>query len=105
VSPIKHHLGHRGSYTAQKIKPEILPVAQNVLDVIPENPQEPHISEDVHPAAVKKHRGQNRGVLKVIRHQPVDTNESITGIIVQRESKRNTRILMTISSTVITGLE
>ncbi len=33
-------------------------MAQNVFDIVPEDPQEPHISQHVQPAAVEEHGGQ-----------------------------------------------
>ena len=51
-------MGDAGAETAQEVEKKITQVAQVVLDVVAENPQEPHVADQVHPATVQKHAGE-----------------------------------------------
>jgi hypothetical protein len=73
------------SHAAHQIKQQKLAVAQNVLDVVAENPQEPHVAEHVQPAGMQKHGSENVGYREMVRYQTVGGNESIASIRVERE--------------------
>ena len=45
---------------AQQIKDHEAAMAHRILDVIAEDPQEPHIAEQMHPATVQEHVGEHR---------------------------------------------
>jgi hypothetical protein len=47
-------------YPAHEIEEQIFEVAQYVLHVIPEDPQIEHIAEQMEPASVQEHSGENR---------------------------------------------
>jgi len=40
-------------------------MAHRVLDVVSEDPEEPHVAEDVEPRAVQEHRGEDTQVVRV----------------------------------------
>src|SRR6266496_4412344 len=46
--------------TAYEIEDQELSVSKVVFDVVPEYPEIKHVAEDVHPAAVHEHRGEDR---------------------------------------------
>src|SRR5207248_7945017 len=70
---------------AEQVKQQVLAVAQDVFDVVPKNPQEPHIAQHVHPAAVKKHGGKNGGEPEMIRDQAVIGDERVLRIRIERD--------------------
>jgi hypothetical protein len=47
-----------GGETAEQVESQEANVAHRVLDVIPEDPEEPHVSDQMQPAAVKEHGGE-----------------------------------------------
>src|SRR5207253_2359883 len=82
---VEHHLGHARRHAAQQIKNQILSVAHDVFHVVAEYPQKPHVPDDVHPAAVQEHGGeQSRGV-QAVWNQAIVRDEVISRIVVQRE--------------------
>ena len=78
---------------------------EDVFDVVAEDPQEPHVAQHVHPAAVKKHGGEDIGEMKMVGDQAVGATKSFCEYGSSENSNRNTRMLITISKTVTTGLE
>jgi hypothetical protein len=46
------------SHPAEKVKDEIANMAKPVLDIISEDVEKPHVSEDVEKSPMKKHGGQ-----------------------------------------------
>ncbi len=55
-SRIRNNLCRRGGDSAQNVKDYEAHVAHRVFDVAAEYPQEPHVADDMHPAAVQEHR-------------------------------------------------
>jgi hypothetical protein len=47
-----------GADSAQQIEYQEAEMAQPILDVVAENPQVPHVAEQMEPAAMEKHRSQ-----------------------------------------------
>ena len=43
-------------------KDDKAPMAHDVFDVVPEDPEIQHIADQMHPATVEKHAGENSGV-------------------------------------------
>src|SRR5688572_8570024 len=56
------HVGQRSKQCAHKIKHQITYVAQTILDVVSEDPEEEHVTADVRDTAVHKHRRKQRQV-------------------------------------------
>jgi hypothetical protein len=50
----------RCGHAAEEIEEKIAEVAQTVLDIVTEDPQAPHIAEEMDPAPVKEHVGEER---------------------------------------------
>ena len=58
--------------TPQKqIEDDEAPVSAAVFDVVAEDPQVPHVPDDVRPAAVQEHRRDERRQVEVGRHDAV----------------------------------
>ena len=49
-------LGRRRREAAEEVEEEEADLAERVLDVVAEDPEEEHVAEQVHPAAVQEHR-------------------------------------------------
>lgn len=78
---LEHDLDEKGEYSAQKIEQQIPPAAQHVFDVVPEDIEVEHVSEEVSPPAVKEHGGQGRQQLPRVpecRLQEAERDESIS---------------------------
>ena len=52
---IKRRLGERRGNTAAKIEDDIAAVTQPILDRRPEQPERPHVEDEMQPAAVQEH--------------------------------------------------
>ena len=52
-------LGERRGDPAEQIKSEELHVAEAVLDIVAEDPQKQHVAEEMQPAAMHEHGGEN----------------------------------------------
>src|SRR6202162_6018455 len=57
---IEDELCESSSQPAEQVEQQIFEVAQIVFNVVPENPQEPHIADHMHPRAVQEHGSQRR---------------------------------------------
>jgi hypothetical protein len=57
---IDEGLRERCRRTAQEVEQDETDVPQPVLDIVPEDPEIQHVADDVHPAAMHEHRGQDR---------------------------------------------
>ena len=77
---------------AHEIEKQIAEWSELVFDVVPENPEKPHVADDVEKSAMQKHAGEQRqerlqrGVavsfesqLNVRRSEGVGLDESLTG--------------------------
>ena len=53
---VESHLERGGREAAEQIEDDEAHVPHRVLDVVAEDPQEPHVADQVHPAAVHEHR-------------------------------------------------
>ena len=51
-------MGSAGDQPAQQVKKQVTEGAEPVLDVVAEEPEEPHVAQQVHPTAVHEHAGQ-----------------------------------------------
>src|SRR5207253_9912397 len=49
-----------GAKSAEQIKQKVSEMAQAVFNVVAENPQVPHVADQVQPAAMQEHRGEKR---------------------------------------------
>ncbi len=56
----EHHLQQRRRQPAQQVKNHEPDRAHGILDVIAENPQKPEIADQMQPAAVQEHGGEQR---------------------------------------------
>jgi len=56
--PVGHKMDESSSHPAEEVKDEITNVAQPVLNIVSEDIEEPHVSEDVEKSSMKKHRSQ-----------------------------------------------
>src|SRR5580704_107499 len=87
-APGEDDLHQAGSDAANEIEKKVADGAQPVLHVCAENPQEPHVADDVKPTSVKKHAGEHGdegigqavmvagpGELNLCRDQAVHTNK------------------------------
>src|SRR5258708_30208266 len=52
-------------------------MAQNVLNPPTENPEEPHVPQDVQPSAVDEHGGQHGRSMQAIRHNSIGGDKAI----------------------------
>src|ERR1019366_2337842 len=68
-----------GGAAAQQVEQQELGGTQNVLDIVAEDPQEPHVAQHVHPTAVEEHGGEDTQEAELIRHQTVGGDEFIAG--------------------------
>ncbi len=57
---VQHGVEDSGSNAAQQIEYEVREVAEAVFDVVSENPQVPHVSDQMKPPAVQKHGREKR---------------------------------------------
>src|ERR1035437_2754700 len=64
---IAQELGHSGGGAAQQVKQQVLGGAQDVLDIVAEDPQEPHVAQHVQPTAVEEHGGEHAQKAEVDR--------------------------------------
>jgi hypothetical protein len=62
----------RRGHAAEEIEEKIAKVAQTVLDIVPEDPQTPHIAEEMEPTRVKEHVGKERS--RALRERDVGGN-------------------------------
>lgn len=53
-APVEDDVQQAGTYTAKKIKEQIRQMAEVVLDIVAEHPQEEHVAGDVQQAAVQE---------------------------------------------------
>ena len=53
-------VSERSRNTTEQVEDYESDMPHRVLDVVPEDPQEPHVSDQVHPTAVHEHRGNDR---------------------------------------------
>ena len=60
---VEDHMGHRRGPAAGKIEHEIPRVTQPILDGRTEQPQSPHVQNEMQPAAMQKHIGAKRQVI------------------------------------------
>src|SRR5436190_13088267 len=60
-------------------------MSQDVFYVVPENPQEPHVANDVQPPAVQEHRGDDRRRVETGGNQSIIRDEVIPRVVVERE--------------------
>src|ERR1043166_277931 len=50
----------RGRESAQQIKAHVSQMPESILNVVPKNPQHPHVADQMHPTPVQKHRREQR---------------------------------------------
>src|SRR5689334_7094564 len=62
---IGQDLCSRRGHAREQIEDQIPAMAHRVLDVVSEDPEEPHVAEDVEPRAVQEHRGEDTQVVRV----------------------------------------
>jgi hypothetical protein len=60
-------VGQRSNHAAKQVEDQILHVAQTILDVVAEDPEEEHVAGDVREAAVHEHRREEREVNRTRR--------------------------------------
>ena len=72
-------------HSAGQIEKQILRVAQNFLHSSSENPQEPHVPQDVQPAAMDEHGRHHRGGVQAVRNDSVAGDEVIKPITAQAQ--------------------
>ena len=53
---LRNDLGKRREQSAKQIEDDEPPASHGIFDVVAEEPEEPHIPQQVHPGAMKKHR-------------------------------------------------
>src|SRR5204863_8724566 len=53
-------LDQRCGGAATKVDQQIPEAAQQILDIVPENPQEQHIAAEMQPSAMQEHAGEDR---------------------------------------------
>src|SRR5438067_6162284 len=53
-------LDQRCGGAAAKVDQQIPEAAQQILDIVPENPQEQHVAAEMEPAAMQEHAGEDR---------------------------------------------
>ena len=58
---LEQYLKSSRGQAAQYIEEDVADAAHRVLDIVSEDPEEPHVADEVEPAAVEEHRGE-RGV-------------------------------------------
>ena len=58
------HLRERRRDAAREIEDQETRPRHRILDVVPEQPEEPHVPDQVHPAAMKEHRREDVEVLR-----------------------------------------
>ena len=76
---------NRGGDPAQQVKNQVFAVAQDVFDIVPEDPQKPHVAQHVHPTAVEEHGRQHVDEVKAVGSQAVRGNECVLLVRAQRE--------------------
>ena len=54
---IEQHVQQSGAEPAREVKKEIQEVAEEILDIVPEDPKKEHVSGDVQEAGMEKHAG------------------------------------------------
>src|SRR4051794_9078592 len=57
---IRERLSGCGRQSAEEVKGEIADVPHRIFYIVPEDPEEPHVADQVEPATVQEHRGQRR---------------------------------------------
>ena len=57
---IKDNVGEARTNAANEIEQEVGDVAEVIFDVVAENPEEEHVTGDMHEATVEEHAGENR---------------------------------------------
>ena len=70
-------------------------MSQDVLDVVAVDPQEPHIADQVHPAAMHEHGREQVHVLKPVRNDGIRAMKRFSSYGIQRHLVRNTSTLTT----------
>ena len=86
-----HMRGHCGN-AAQQVEDDEAHMADSILDVVAEDPQEEHVSEKVSPAGMQEHRREHADQVEPHRDHPVDAYELLERRLRQRlfEEKRDT---------------
>ena len=77
---IEGHVDQSRGHAAQQVEQQVFRMAQDVLDVVAEDPQEPHVADQVQPAAVQEHGGHEGVQSAAGRDQPMSGDQ-----VVQRE--------------------
>src|SRR5439155_7264434 len=73
----RERLGTARRATAEEIEEEITQVPEPVLDVVPEDVEVEHVAEDMEPAPVQEHAGQEVHEREVARHQAPAHDERV----------------------------
>ena len=84
---VAEDLGHHGHDAAGKIEDEELEAAHRIFDLAPEGPQVDHVADDVHPASMHEHRGQQRDPVMAVQDADRDRRPR------RRQSGRHTSAL------------
>ena len=74
---VGEHLREAGRRAANQIEDQIFRRAENIFDVIAEDPEEPHVAQDMHPPAMQEHGCQQGEEAEVVRHQAIGSDKSI----------------------------
>ena len=82
---IHRDLAERRRDAAEQVEHDEAAVADAVLDVVAEDPQVPHVADDVRPAAVQEHRRHERRQMKVRRHDAVPDDEQLEVARLERQ--------------------
>src|ERR1700733_4729071 len=100
-APTECRLRDSRADSTNQIEPEIRKMAEAIFDVAAKNPEEPHVADNVQPAAMQKHRGKKRHncindgqtvlpgkcELQLPRHHAVMNDEKLRHVLVERKLK------------------
>jgi len=81
---VQYGVDDTGAEPAQQIEYEIVEVAQPVFDVVTEDPQIPHVPNEVQPAGVQKHRseeGQGNRADRQVRLGPGEDSRRYNAVL------------------------
>lgn len=85
---IGHRMGERSQNPTQDVEDDVFGVPHRIFDVIAEDPEIEHVAQQMHPAAVEKHAGEQReggrnGNGRVFRERGMAEHNGRDGTIVK----------------------
>src|SRR5688572_9320434 len=80
---IEEQVDKAGGNAAEQIEHQVFAVAKHILDIVAVDPEEPHVADEVHPAAMEEHGSDQRRQFEARGHHGVLIDEVVPRKIVK----------------------